>query len=276
MPISSSARAPRWTTRGSSRRCATCSGSTGEDRAARMTLVTETPSSVLAVYAHPDDPEISAGGTLARWAAAGASVSLLITTRGEKGTPRPRRRPRRARPRCGSRRRRRRPSCSAWPTTSTSTGATARSRTTLALRGAIVPVRALRASRRRAVPRSDRRLLRLELLQPPRPPRDGLGDARRRRARGRQSRTTSPSTSARASRSTRSAPSTCRGRSSRTAGSTSARPSSARSTRCSVTQASSPRPATGSASSCVRAPKKPGAPPACRYAEAFRRIDLGI
>jgi LmbE family N-acetylglucosaminyl deacetylase len=51
-----------------------------------MTLVTETPSSVLAVYAHPDDPEISAGGTLARWAEAGASVSLLITTRGEKGT----------------------------------------------------------------------------------------------------------------------------------------------------------------------------------------------
>ncbi|HZP29330.1 MAG TPA: PIG-L family deacetylase, partial [Acidimicrobiia bacterium] len=51
-----------------------------------MTLVSETPTSVLAVYAHPDDPEISAGGTLARWAAAGASVWLLITTRGEKGT----------------------------------------------------------------------------------------------------------------------------------------------------------------------------------------------
>ena len=29
------------------------------------------PGCVLAVYAHPDDPEISAGGTLARWAAAG-------------------------------------------------------------------------------------------------------------------------------------------------------------------------------------------------------------
>ena len=54
-----------------------------------MTLVTETPARVLAVYAHPDDPEISAGGTLARWAEAGASVSLLITTRGEKGTSDP-------------------------------------------------------------------------------------------------------------------------------------------------------------------------------------------
>jgi LmbE family N-acetylglucosaminyl deacetylase len=41
---------------------------------------------VLAVYAHPDDPEVSAGGTLARWAAAGAEVWLLVTTRGDKGS----------------------------------------------------------------------------------------------------------------------------------------------------------------------------------------------
>src|SRR5436309_8517838 len=52
-------------------------------------LVTETPASVLAVYGHPDDPEISAGGTLARWARAGASVSVLICTRGEKGSQDP-------------------------------------------------------------------------------------------------------------------------------------------------------------------------------------------
>lgn len=49
-------------------------------------LDASTPASALAVYAHPDDPEISAGGTLARWAAAGAQVSVLITTRGDKGT----------------------------------------------------------------------------------------------------------------------------------------------------------------------------------------------
>jgi LmbE family N-acetylglucosaminyl deacetylase len=49
-------------------------------------LVSETPASALAVYAHPDDPEISAGGTLARWAEAGSTVWVLITTRGEKGT----------------------------------------------------------------------------------------------------------------------------------------------------------------------------------------------
>ncbi|MFI5053549.1 MAG: PIG-L deacetylase family protein, partial [Acidimicrobiia bacterium] len=44
------------------------------------------PTRALAVYAHPDDPEISAGGTLASWAAAGAEVWVLITTRGDKGT----------------------------------------------------------------------------------------------------------------------------------------------------------------------------------------------
>jgi LmbE family N-acetylglucosaminyl deacetylase len=51
--------------------------------------VEATPASVLAVYGHPDDPEISAGGTLARWAKAGASVWLLICTRGEKGSQDP-------------------------------------------------------------------------------------------------------------------------------------------------------------------------------------------
>jgi LmbE family N-acetylglucosaminyl deacetylase len=46
----------------------------------------EIPARVLAVYAHPDDPEISAGGTLAGWADAGADVHVVITTRGDKGT----------------------------------------------------------------------------------------------------------------------------------------------------------------------------------------------
>ena len=53
------------------------------------TLVTDTPASALAVYAHPDDPEISSGGTLARWAAAGAQVWVLITLAGDKGTDDP-------------------------------------------------------------------------------------------------------------------------------------------------------------------------------------------
>jgi LmbE family N-acetylglucosaminyl deacetylase len=48
-----------------------------------------TPARALAVYAHPDDPEISCGATLARWAAAGTEVHVLVCTRGEKGSKDP-------------------------------------------------------------------------------------------------------------------------------------------------------------------------------------------
>ena len=41
---------------------------------------------VLAIFAHPDDAEISAGGTLARWAAAGREVHLLVLTNGDRGS----------------------------------------------------------------------------------------------------------------------------------------------------------------------------------------------
>ncbi|HEV7524002.1 MAG TPA: PIG-L deacetylase family protein [Acidimicrobiia bacterium] len=52
-------------------------------------LYDEIPARVVAIYAHPDDPEISAGGTLARWAAAGSEVHVVVTTRGDKGTSDP-------------------------------------------------------------------------------------------------------------------------------------------------------------------------------------------
>src|SRR3954468_17614353 len=52
-------------------------------------LVDTIPVRVLGVYAHPDDPEISCGGTLARWAKEGSEVHVLICTRGEKGSPDP-------------------------------------------------------------------------------------------------------------------------------------------------------------------------------------------
>ena len=48
-----------------------------------------TPANVLAVYAHPDDPEVSCGGTLARWAKAGASVFVVIAASGDKGSSDP-------------------------------------------------------------------------------------------------------------------------------------------------------------------------------------------
>ena len=44
------------------------------------------PGVVLAVYAHPDDPEVSCAGTLSMWAAAGAQVHLVICARGDKGS----------------------------------------------------------------------------------------------------------------------------------------------------------------------------------------------
>ncbi|MDQ1632667.1 MAG: hypothetical protein QOC80_2639 [Frankiaceae bacterium] len=49
-------------------------------------LVDEAPATALAVYAHPDDPEVSCGGTLARWARAGCAVHVAVVTRGDKGS----------------------------------------------------------------------------------------------------------------------------------------------------------------------------------------------
>ena len=39
-----------------------------------------TPQRVLTIGAHPDDAEFGAGGTLAKWAAAGCEISMLIVT----------------------------------------------------------------------------------------------------------------------------------------------------------------------------------------------------
>jgi LmbE family N-acetylglucosaminyl deacetylase len=44
---------------------------------------------VLAIFAHPDDAEICAGGTMAAWAAAGREVHLLILTNGDRGSQDP-------------------------------------------------------------------------------------------------------------------------------------------------------------------------------------------
>ncbi len=49
-------------------------------------LLADVPARALAVYAHPDDAEVSCGGTLARWVAAGSQVHVVVCTRGEKGT----------------------------------------------------------------------------------------------------------------------------------------------------------------------------------------------
>jgi LmbE family N-acetylglucosaminyl deacetylase len=51
------------------------------------TLLEEAPERALAVYAHPDDPEVSCGGTLAHWARGGADVRLVVVNAGDKGSP---------------------------------------------------------------------------------------------------------------------------------------------------------------------------------------------
>lgn len=52
-------------------------------------LIDATPVTVLAVYAHPDDPDVAAGGALALWSKAGASVHVCICADGDKGSADP-------------------------------------------------------------------------------------------------------------------------------------------------------------------------------------------
>jgi LmbE family N-acetylglucosaminyl deacetylase len=47
------------------------------------------PLRILAVFAHPDDAEFFCGGTLARWAAEGAEIVLVVATSGDKGSSDP-------------------------------------------------------------------------------------------------------------------------------------------------------------------------------------------
>jgi LmbE family N-acetylglucosaminyl deacetylase len=44
------------------------------------------PESAIALFAHPDDPDFMAGGTIARWTDAGCVVSYVIMTDGRAGT----------------------------------------------------------------------------------------------------------------------------------------------------------------------------------------------
>ena len=185
-----------------------------------------------------------------------------ITTRGDKGTDDPDAdldalaalRVEETAKAVGAPRLRRRTATSATPTASSPTtrscaarscGSSARSRPEVVL-----------------LPRSDRGVLRRRLLQPPRPPRHRVGDARRGRARGGQ-----PALLPRAHRRGPRGPPRARrlplghartellDRHRRHARAQDRR-------RCSATPASSPTPATGSATSCANAPRTPAPPPA--------------
>ncbi|MHB1711992.1 MAG: PIG-L deacetylase family protein [Acidimicrobiales bacterium] len=49
-------------------------------------MLHDAPSRVLAIYAHPDDPDVGCGGTLAAWAARGSEIHVLLCTDGDKGS----------------------------------------------------------------------------------------------------------------------------------------------------------------------------------------------
>src|SRR5207253_11297266 len=61
----------------------------GRTRARQGTEPVVTEGPVLAVFGHPDDAEIAAGGTLAKWCADGREVHLLVLTNGDRGAPTP-------------------------------------------------------------------------------------------------------------------------------------------------------------------------------------------
>ncbi|NNN13723.1 MAG: PIG-L family deacetylase [Acidimicrobiaceae bacterium] len=50
-----------------------------------MRVFKDVPLRVLAIYAHPDDAEISCGGTIATWAKANSTIRLVVCTLGDKG-----------------------------------------------------------------------------------------------------------------------------------------------------------------------------------------------
>lgn len=51
-----------------------------------MRVMRDVPERVMCVFAHPDDADVGAGGTIAKWSSAGATVMLVVACRGEKGT----------------------------------------------------------------------------------------------------------------------------------------------------------------------------------------------
>jgi len=52
----------------------------------RMKLLDHPPKRAMAVGAHPDDAELSAGATLARWIAAGCELTIVVCTDGAAGS----------------------------------------------------------------------------------------------------------------------------------------------------------------------------------------------
>src|SRR2546425_9460647 len=51
-----------------------------------LRVVSDVPERAMVIFAHPDDAEISSGGVIARWIAAGCEVTYVLCTNGSAGT----------------------------------------------------------------------------------------------------------------------------------------------------------------------------------------------
>ncbi|MDO8672983.1 MAG: PIG-L deacetylase family protein [Dehalococcoidia bacterium] len=51
--------------------------------------MTNGPERVMVIVAHPDDPEFTCGGTVAKWVAEGTEVTYVVCTNGDKGSSDP-------------------------------------------------------------------------------------------------------------------------------------------------------------------------------------------
>src|SRR2546428_6458530 len=54
--------------------------------ATKLEIVTEIPDKAMVIFAHPDDAEISSGGVVAKWVAAGCEMTYVLCTNGAAGT----------------------------------------------------------------------------------------------------------------------------------------------------------------------------------------------
>jgi LmbE family N-acetylglucosaminyl deacetylase len=56
------------------------------DSGNELELITEVPERTMVIFAHPDDAEIGAGATTAKWAAAGCEITYVQCTSGSSGS----------------------------------------------------------------------------------------------------------------------------------------------------------------------------------------------
>ncbi|MDA1297028.1 MAG: PIG-L family deacetylase [Chloroflexi bacterium] len=65
---------------------AAMAGDASAQHGAGLELITEAPERAMVIFAHPDDAEIGAGATVAKWARAGCEITYVQCTTGSSGS----------------------------------------------------------------------------------------------------------------------------------------------------------------------------------------------